>query len=165
MGLGEAYAQCNDEQNALHYLGLAHTHFPSDPEIDPSYMYAECGLTTLYQWEGKTYLELVEHKPDKGYQQRASNALMQSIGATSLSTRCTNETIIYQADAARALGELEIYSNALTKAADMATEIGSKKRYNEALQVYQKTPEKWLAEPSIQGLARDTFRQLPRADA
>jgi len=165
MGLGEAYAQCSDEQNALHYLGLAHNHFPSDPELDPSYMYAECGLTTLYQWEGKTYLELVEYQPDRGYQKKASNALMQSIGTSSLSARCTNETIIYQADAARALGELEIYSDALTQAATMAMEIGSKKRYNEALQVYQKTPEKWLAEPAVQGLARDIFRQLPRANA
>jgi len=164
MGLGEAYAQCNDEQNALYYLELAHNHFPSDPELDPSYMYAECGLTTLYQWEGKTYLELVEYQPDRGYQKKASNALMQSIGASSLSTRCTNETIIYQADAARALDELEIYSDTLTQAATMAIEIGSKKRYNEALQVYQKTPEKWLSEPLITGLGRDIFRQLPRAN-
>lgn len=164
MGLGEAYAQCNDEQNALYYLGLAHNHFPSDPELNPSYKYAECGLTTLYQWEGKTYLELVEYQPDRGYQKKASNALMQSIGASSLSARCTNETIIYQADAARALGELEIYSDTLTQAATMAMEIGSKKRYNEALQVYQKTPEKWLTEAPIQRLARDTFRQLPRAN-
>ena len=165
MGLGEAYAQCNDEQNALHYLGLAHDHFPSDPELDPSYTYAECGLTTLYQWEGKTYLELLEYQPDRGYQRRASDALLQSIDATSLSTRCTSETIIYQADAARALGELEVYSNNLTQAATMAIEIGSKKRYNEALQVYQKTPEKWFTEPLIQELARDIFRQLPRVNA
>ncbi len=162
MGLGEAYAQCNDEQNALYYLGLAHNHFPSDPELDPSYTYAECGLTTLYQWEGKTYLELVEYQSDRGYQKKASKALLQSIGASSLSARCTNETLVYQADAARVLGELEIYTDTLTQAAAMAIEIGSKKRYNEVLQIYQRTPEKWFREPAIKVLSKDVFKQLPR---
>jgi hypothetical protein len=164
MGLGEAYAQCNDEQHALYYLGLAQKHFPSDPEYDSSYLYAECGLTTLYQWEGKTYLELASSFSNKGYQQKASDALLRSIGAQTLSERCTNETLIYQADVARILKELEMYSHALRQAASMAIEIGSKKRYNEALQVYQKTPQKWLTEPRIQGLAKEIFKQLPRAN-
>jgi hypothetical protein len=28
MGLSEAYAQCKEEQDALHYAGLAQEHFP-----------------------------------------------------------------------------------------------------------------------------------------
>jgi transcriptional regulator with XRE-family HTH domain len=163
MGVAEAYAQCGDEQKALHYIGLAQEHFPDYPESDQSYIYAECGLTTLYQWEGKMYLELVDHYTDRGYQQRASDALMHSIGATSLNSRCTNETIIYQADAARTLGELDIYTDALRKSAQMAIDLGSKKRYSEALQVYQRTPRAWVKEPQIQLLARDVFKQLPAA--
>lgn len=165
MGIAEAYAQCGEEQKALHYIGLAQEHFPDYPEGDQSYIYAECGLTTLYQWEGKMYLELVDHFTDRGYQQRASDALMKSIGATSLNDRCTNETIIYQADAARVLGELSIYAGSLRQSVQMAVGIGSKKRYSETLQVYQRTPNPWIKEPQIQLLARDVFKQLPTGKA
>jgi hypothetical protein len=159
MGLAEAYAQCKEEQQALHHIGLAKKHFPDHPEYDQSFLYAECGLTTLYQWEGKMFLELSEQYPDRGYQIQARDVLMQSIGAQSLSDRCTTETIIYQADSARVTGELTIYTNALRTAAQMALDIGSKKRYNEALIVYQRTPHRWGNEPQVQALARDLFKQ------
>ncbi len=162
MGIAEAYAQCKEERQALHYIGLAQEHFPTYPEHDQSFIYAECGLTTLYQWEGKMYLELSEHYADRGYQTKASDALMRSIGTSTLSERCTNETIIYQADAARILGELDIYTTSLRTAAQMALDIGSKKRYTEALIVYQRTPQNWVNEPQVRTLARDIFKQLPR---
>ena len=165
MGMAEAHAQNGQEQEALRYIGLAQDHFPDYPENDPSYIYAECGTPTLYQWEGKMYLELVDYYTDRGYQQKASDALMQSIGATSLNDRCTNETIIYQADAARVLGEIDIYAGSLKQAAQMAIDLGSKKRYNEALQVYQRTPTTWIKESQIQLLARDIFKQLPARKA
>jgi tetratricopeptide (TPR) repeat protein len=161
MGIAEAYAQSGQEQEALRYIGLTQEHFPDYPENDPSYIYAECGTPTLYQWEGKMYLELVDHYADRGYQQKASNALLRSIGATSLNDRCTNETIIYQADAARVLGELNVYASSLRQAARMAIDLGGKKRYSEALQVYQRTPASWTKERQIQLLAKDVFKQLP----
>lgn len=68
MGLAEAYAQCRDEGKALEYLTIAQNCFPTYPESDPSFLYAECGLNTLYQWEGKMYLGLAEYYPDKSYQ-------------------------------------------------------------------------------------------------
>ena len=165
MGIAEACAQNGQEQEALRYIGLAQDHFPDYPENDPSYIYAECGTPTLYQWEGKMYLELVDYYTNRGYQQKASDALMQSIGVTSLNDRCTNETIIYQADAARVLGEIDIYARSLRQAAQMSITLGSKKRYNEALQVYQRTPTTWIKEPQIQLLAKDIFKQLPARKA
>lgn len=161
MGLAEAYAQCKDEQQALRYISLAQTHFPAYPEHDPSYIYADCDLNVLYQWEGKTYLELAEHYSDRGYQQKAGSALMQSIGVQSISERSMNETVVYQADAARILGELDVFVDCLRDAAQMAVELGSRKRFNQAFMVYQRTPEKWFNEPQIQSLAKDVFRQLP----
>jgi transcriptional regulator with XRE-family HTH domain/tetratricopeptide (TPR) repeat protein len=161
MGLAEAHAQCKEEQEALSCIGQAQDLFPADPELDPSFIYADCGVNTLYQWQGKTYLQLVEHFPDAGYQQKAAGSLMQSIGISSISDRSTNETLIYQADAARVLGELKIYSSSLRQAAQMASAIGSRRRYNDALLVYQRTPEKWRKERQIQALAKDVFKQLP----
>jgi len=161
MGLAEAYAQCGEEQQALYYIDFAQTSFPAYPEQDPSYIFGDCSLHVLYQWEGKMYLELSEHFSDRGYQRRASDALLKGIGIQSISDRSTAETIIYQADAARVLEELDSYATFLGQAAQMAIDLGSRKRYNEALQVYEKTPEKWFHERRMQALAKDVFRHLP----
>jgi DNA-binding XRE family transcriptional regulator/tetratricopeptide (TPR) repeat protein len=161
MGLAEAYAQCKEERQALNYIGLAQTNFPAYPEQDPSYIFGDCSLHVLYQWEGKMYLELVEHYADRGYQQKAAAALMKGGGVQSISERSTTETVIYQADASRVLGELDTYASSLRQAAQMAIDLSSRKRYSEAVLVYQRTPEKWFHERQIKGLARDVFGQLP----
>jgi DNA-binding XRE family transcriptional regulator/tetratricopeptide (TPR) repeat protein len=161
MGLAEAYAQCKQERQALHCIQLAQADFPAYPEQDPSYIFGDCSLHVLYQWQGKMYLELVEHYPDRGYQQMAAAALMQGVGVQSISERSTTETVIYQADAARVLGELDTYATALTQASHMAVDLRSRKRYSEALLVYRRTPENWYGERQIRGLARDVFGQLP----
>jgi DNA-binding XRE family transcriptional regulator/tetratricopeptide (TPR) repeat protein len=161
MGLAEAYAQCKEEQQALHFIHLAQTNFPAYPEQDPSYIFGDCSLHVLYQWEGKMYLELVEHYTDRGYQQKAAAALMQGAGVHSISERSTTETVIYQADASRVLGELDMYASSLSQAAQMAIDLRSRKRYSEAILVYQRTPERWLRERQIQSLARNVFGQLP----
>ena len=165
MGLAEAYAQCKEEKQALHYMELAQAYFPAYPEHDLSYIYADCGWPVLYQWEGKMYLELAEQYPDFGYQRKAADALMQSIGVQSISERSMNETIVYQADVTRVLGELDVYVDYLETGAQMALTLGSRKRFTEALMVYQRTPEKWLAEQHIQALAKDVFRQFPTRKA
>jgi tetratricopeptide (TPR) repeat protein len=161
MGLAEAYAQCKEERQALDYMGLAQTNFPAYPDQDPSYIFGDCSLHVLYQWEGKMYLELVEHYGDRGYQQKAATALLKGAGVQSISERSTTETVIYQADASRVLGELDTYASSLRQAVHMATELRSRKRYSEALSVYQRTPEQWLHERQIKGLARNFFGQLP----
>lgn len=161
MGLSEAYAQCKEEQEALHYMDQAQKHFPAYPEHDPSFIYADCGLNTLYQWQGKMYLQLVEYFPDADYQQKAASSLLQSISVDSISERSASETMIYQADAARISGELKIYAETLRQAAQKAREIGSRRRYHDALLVYQRTPEKWVNEQPIQALAKDFFKRPP----
>jgi hypothetical protein len=107
------------------------------------------------------YLELVEHYSDRGYQQKAAAALMQGVGVQSISERSTTETVIYQADASRVLGELDAYATSLGHAAQMAIDLSSRKRYSEAISVYRRTPEKWFRERQIQDLARNVFGQLP----
>jgi tetratricopeptide (TPR) repeat protein len=161
MGLAEAYAQCRNEHDALHYMTVAQDAFPIYPETDPSYVYAECGLNTLYQWEGKMYLELAGVYEGRGYQQSAWEAIGRSAGMQSVSERSTNETIIYQADAARLLGDLRVYTGFLRDGAQMALTLGSQKRYAEAYEAYQRTPEKWRTEPQIKLLDKEVFRQVP----
>lgn len=161
MGLADASAQCKEEAQALHYMELAQNHFPTHPEQDPSFIYADCGLDTLYQWEGRMCLDLAEHYPDRGYQQQAWDALVKSTAVPALTARAANETMIYRADAARLLGDLPVYSDCLLEGAQLATALGSQKRYDEALEVFQRTPQRWWREQRVLMLARDVFRQLP----
>jgi hypothetical protein len=107
------------------------------------------------------YLELSEHYTNRGYQLKAANALMQGSGVQSISARSTAETIIYQADASRVLGELDLYATSLRQTAQMARDLGSQKRYSEAFSVFERMPEKWRHERQIQVLAKDVFGPLP----
>ncbi len=161
MGLADAYAQCKEEAQALHYMELAQNHFPTHPEQDPSFLYADCGLDTLYQWEGRMCLDLAVHYPESGYQQQAWDALVKSTAVPAITERAANETMIYRADAARLLGDLHHYSDCLLEGAQLAMTLGSQKRYDEALEVFQRTPERWWREQKVLMLARDVFRQLP----
>ncbi|WP_376794049.1 hypothetical protein [Thermogemmatispora sp.] len=43
----------------------------------------------------------------------------------------------------------------------MALTLGSQKRYNEMLEVFQRVPLSWQHEPQIQRLAHDFFNPLP----
>jgi hypothetical protein len=160
LGLAEANAQCKEEKDALSYIDLAYKHFPAFPQHDPSFIYADCSWNVLYQWQGRTYLELAKHYPERGYQQKASDAITQSVEAQSISERCTNEIIVCLADAARMIGELDLFTGRVREGALMAITIGSKKRYDEAYESYQQTPEQWKYESQIRSLAEDIFAQV-----
>ncbi len=155
MGLAEAYAQRHDETKALEAMTSAQNHFPAVPENDPSYIYAECGLNVLYQWEGKMHLELAERYPQRGYAQRAWDALALSAGTQSINRRSISETVLCQADAARLQGDLLTYTDYMRDGLHMALTLGSRKRYDEAIELYQKTPEPWLKERPLKGLMKD----------
>ena len=161
MGLADAYAQCSEESQAYKYIEQAQIQFPMHPEQEASYVYAGCDLSILHQWEGKMYLDLATHYPDKKHQQRAWDAFEQGESLQSLSIYSDNETIIYHADAARSLGDLPLYTKLLEDGAQMAVALGSKKRYSEAFEVFKKTPDKWKQERQIKRIGKDLFRQIP----
>jgi len=161
MGLADAYAQCKEKHKALEAIDLAHTHFPKYPEQDARFLYADCGWFELQSDTGKMYLDLAQYYPDQGYSQKAYELFTQLSGLQSAAERNTNETVIRQADAARGLGDLDLYTDCLEKGAVMALSLGSQKRYSEAYNVFQRTPKQWLHEQKIKALANNLFRQLP----
>ncbi len=146
MGLADAYALCKNRDEAFQYIKIAQDCFPMYPELSSSFLYASCDLSILHQWEGKMYLDLSVHYSGDGYQQKAWDAFDVCNKIRSTSSYSNNETIIYQADTARALGDLSTYSNLLSQGIQTALSLGSKKRYNEAIEVYQRTPAKWRQE-------------------
>lgn len=62
-GLAGACARCGREQEALYYLGKAKETFPDRFEEDPSFLYADSGLSVLFMYEGLTYLDLDQPEP------------------------------------------------------------------------------------------------------
>jgi hypothetical protein len=107
------------------------------------------------------YLDLAQHYPDRGYCQKAYEIFTKLAGNQSAAERTTNEMIIRQADAVRGLGDLSVYTESLEKGALMALSLSSQKRYSEAYDVFQRTPEYWRDEKKIRKLAQDIFQQLP----
>src|SRR5581483_678200 len=162
MGLADAYAQCKEERKALETIEAAKAHFPAHPEQDPSFLYADCGWSKLYMLEGQTYLDLARHYPDRGYYQKAYAIFSHSSTVQAVAERITSETLIYQADAARGSGDLDLFAACLKDGTLMALSLGSQKRYNEAWTVFQGTPQKWLGERQIQELAGTVFVQPER---
>ncbi|HVB26050.1 MAG TPA: hypothetical protein VNG51_29185 [Ktedonobacteraceae bacterium] len=163
IGLADAYAQCGKEKEALETITLAQNHFPVYPEHDPSFLYADCSLSVLYQWEGKMYLHLTEHHASKAHYQNVWNAFAEARKIQTLHQRGISEVTIDQANTASGMGELSVYTNHIREGVEMAIALKSQRRYQEAVAVYLQTPTNWLAEREIPTLAKDVFGgQLPR---
>jgi tetratricopeptide (TPR) repeat protein/transcriptional regulator with XRE-family HTH domain len=163
IGLADAYAQCGKEKEALETIALAQDHFPSYPEHDPSFLYADCSLPVLYQWEGKMYLHLAEHSSSKEQYQKAWNAFGQAMKTQPLHQRGISEVTIDQANVARGIGELPAYTDHLRRGVEMALALKSQRRYQEAIAIYLQTPDRWLTEREIRTLAKEVFGgQLPK---
>jgi tetratricopeptide (TPR) repeat protein len=146
-----AYAQCGREPEALRYIRMAHEHFPENPEQDPCFLYADCGLQSLPLWEGLTYLDL-------GQPREAQSALerVEKLPTIIVSERGRIEAINHQAEAALALGDQERFRAYIEMGVRGAKALGSEKRYNEAFDVYQQAKKLWRNEPGVKEL-RDLF--------
>jgi tetratricopeptide (TPR) repeat protein len=152
MGLAYAYGQCKEEKKACDALTLAQRYFPMYPEHDPSYLYASCGLSALYIWEGRTYLALGEHYPGRGYYQKAWASLEQITGTRPASERDRTEIIIYQSKAALGQRDLATAACCLGTGLDAAVALGSKRRVSEACETYLHMCRDWPNEPRTQAL-------------
>ena len=64
-GLVSTSARCGQEKDALHYLGLARDIFLCDFLNDPSYSFADRGVSVLHMYEGLTFLDL--NKPQDAW--------------------------------------------------------------------------------------------------
>ena len=153
IGLADAYALVNNESQAKRTIQMAQDCFPSRPEQSASFLYADCALDTLYQWEAKMYLDLAQHDQRQDYYKNARNVLEQSTRIHALSERCMVETVIYQTNAALGLRDLDAYASCLEVGASTALQMGSQRRYQEALDLYQQVPKAWKQEPKMQHLA------------
>ncbi len=150
-----AYAQQEQEQEALRYLALAQELYPEHPENDPSFLYADFSLTLN---RGQANLALTRHVHDGSNtyalqaQKTLSLAETSQMGET-ISERTRVEIMNYQAEASLALSERDAFCHYLTMGVEGAKALGSQKRREEAMHVYKEGRKKWPNEVKIKELA------------
>lgn len=153
IGLADAYAQANNETAALKAIETAQIAFPTYPEQDPSYTYADCTRSECYQWQGRMFLHLADNGRDPSYYQTAYNSFSTATSQQqSIGERSTSHSLILKADAARGMGDMEHYVECLGEGVRIALGIDSHKEYNTALTVFQKSPQSWRKEAKLKEL-------------
>ncbi|SRR5216684_1023264 len=152
---------------ALMYLAYTYTYcLPRRPEKAISLylqaLHALSNETSLLRSD--IYMGLADAYAQCKEEKKALEAIAfaQSAGLQSVAERSTSETIIHHADAARGLGDLDHYVACLEEGGRLALSLGSQKRYSEAFDIFQRTPEQWRHEQKIQTLAKDIFQQVSR---
>jgi hypothetical protein len=129
------------------YLELAHNAMPDNPELSPIFRLIDLGKGELDLREGKTYLTLAKRFPThKEYGQKAHDIFNTATEEKYVNVANKDETLIYRADAARAIGNMDDYLDSLTEGAHIVRQIDSHRGIAHAIRVLQKAPRGWRNE-------------------
>lgn len=149
-GLANAGARCGLEADALRYLGQAYETFPDDFEHDPSFLYADSGLSVLYMYDGLTRLDL--DQPKQAWDAFAKvDGLHPKIVIGELTQL---EFMNLQAKAAVAMRNQELTRQYIEAAATRADDLKCRWGRTEAFEVYQQARLVWAGEPQIKTLGQ-----------
>jgi len=148
LGLADASAKCDREQDAHRYLGLAREVFPKHPENDRAFLFSDAGIFSLALYEGLTFLGMDQAEA-------AWNALaeIEKHPDTATPERVRIEIINLQAEAAIVAGDLERFCDRVEIGRNRAVALGSEKRYQEASDAYKHAKVVWRGEPRLKALA------------
>ncbi len=154
------FAQFGQEQEAMRLLEEVYRAFPSHPERDPAFLYADCGVPSLSLWDGLTHLALGESNAGRSaapsHLLRAWETFAPFGGAQPslvISERNRLEILNHQAITATYLGDLERVEAYLIQGILGARHLGSSHRYAEAIECYRLARTRWPNEIRIQRLA------------
>jgi tetratricopeptide (TPR) repeat protein len=154
--LAESYARCKQKEHAQRYVGLARETFARRPDDDVTLLYSDYALSSLYLWEGLTYLALGQHYPGRNYYQQAWDTFTLIGGLQPrlmISERNRIEIVIHQAATAIALGDLDLFRTYLIEGVTGAKALGSERRYLEAFTTFEKAQLVWPNEQRVKALA------------
>lgn len=154
-GAAAAFAQRGRTQEADFYSRFAYESFPDHPEHDPNVLSADNGRYMLAYYQGISYLEMGRPK-DAG---QAFESYKHYAGVV-VPERNRLEIMNHWGRAAIMMNDLETYRFCLKEGINGAVTLGSKKRFDEALNIFrQEVPRKWLGEPQMQRVVEEL--QLP----
>jgi tetratricopeptide (TPR) repeat protein len=151
--LSGAYAKQGLEQEALRFLGMSQEEYPSNPENDPTSLYAEFTPSSFILDQGFAYLALSRYRPDGGYQRQAWDAFgllaKHENGSDAVPQRIRIEIINQQAMTAVELGELDLLVPYLIEGVQGAEMLGSAQRRREAWEAWQRALHVWPRERRV----------------
>jgi tetratricopeptide (TPR) repeat protein len=144
-----AYAQQNLPDEAQQHIQLARETFPANAETTPHYLSADYGLHMLVEYEGLTYLNM--GRPAEAF--RVFTQFRQQPAAQNTPARNLLEIINLQGLAAILLNQREQYAETLKMAISGSVSIGSRKRFDEAVSMFQDlAPPEWRQDPSLSSI-------------
>ena len=154
-GLASASARSGQEkEDAERYLGLAYDTFPADFENDPSFLYADSGLSVLHMYAGLTYLDL--DQPEAAWDALAHVDGLHPTIAIGEFTQL--EFLNLQTRVATAMGDQDRSRTYLEAAVKLANRLGSRYGRSEAYDNYQQMRLVWRGDQRVKALA-DLFRK------
>jgi tetratricopeptide (TPR) repeat protein len=146
-GAAAAFAQRGRLKEADFYIHLAYDDFPEEPEHDPNFLTADNGLYMVAYYEGLIYLQ-------RGMPKQAIEAFERYktlLRGKPIPERNRLEIVNHQGRAAILSGNQEYYAQLLEEGITGALALGSKKRYDEAVQIFhQETPRTWWRDRRLQ---------------
>ncbi len=150
LGLADASVQCDREQDALRFLGLAREVFPEQPENDQSFLFSDAGYFSLALYEGLTHLGL-------GNPKEALKAFEQITKHPDAATpeRVRVEIINHEAQTAIAMRDQELFKNYLFSGLEGAMHLGSEKRRQEVWSAYGQAKNVWYNDKGIIQIRKD----------
>jgi transcriptional regulator with XRE-family HTH domain len=132
------------------YIGLAHDTFPDAPELDPAYLLADSSIFMLSHHTGMVCLNngqlTLASEGFESYKDHSSGI--------SIPERLRLEIVNGLSKTAIQAGDLERYTLLFEDAIAGATRLGSKKRFGEAISIFQQeVPQIWRTNGHIKDLA------------
>jgi tetratricopeptide (TPR) repeat protein len=148
LGLALSYAQCQQKPEADQYLGLAQETFPDNPEADPSFLYADCGLSSLNHYQGLIYNKFGH--PKKAWETFADVEKLKS--KVVVPERTIIEIINCQAEAAVAQKDMKLACAHVQTGIAGARRLKSEKRFHDTYSIYKQMRRIWPHEQGVKQL-------------
>jgi tetratricopeptide (TPR) repeat protein len=147
-----AFAQRSFTFDAERCIQRADQAFPADPRAEPHWLSTDYGVWRLSFHEGRALIAMGRPKEADA----AFESFKQHPTAASTPERNHLEVLNERGRAAVAAGDLDLYGSCLRSGLARALNLGSRKRYEEAVSIYQEdlSPD-WRRQPQISQIAEE----------
>lgn len=150
-----AFAQQNREDEARALLHRAQACYPTSPENDPSFLYAEFSPASMILEQGRVFLALAQHPHDGRYAQQAWETFASAQPGSLehiTAERVRYEIINYQAETALALQDRDLCCASVKQGLQGAMLLGSARRKKEIVATRNKALRQWLHDERVKEL-------------
>src|SRR5262249_45398181 len=159
--LAVVYGQLGHERQTLRATDLASQLYPTRPEHDPSFLYAEFTHAALVLEHGLAHMALAEREPGSSHRRTAADifARIEQTAPAAVSDRIRYEIINHQARTAVLCNDLDAFETYASLGAEGVRRLGSGQREKELRIACERAIQRWPHERRLNRLSA----QLPAA--